>query len=60
MTKPNSIKIERNQKAVEIVEKGCKISTNFYQANEIGIAVGISKSVPLGERTIIRFECRHW
>lgn len=55
MTKPNSIKIERGQKAVEIVEKDCKVSTNFYQANDIGAVFGISKSVPLGERTIIRF-----
>ena len=55
MTKPSSIKIERGQKAVEIVEKDCKISTNFYQANEIGVAFGISKRVPRGERTIIRF-----
>lgn len=55
MTKPNSIKIERGQKAVEIVEKDCKISTNFYQGNEMGVAFGISKSVPQGERTIIRF-----
>ena len=55
MTKPNSIKIERNQKAVEIVEKDCKISTNFYQANEICTTFGITKKVPHGERTIIRF-----
>lgn len=55
MTKPNSIKIERGQKAVEIVEKDCKISTNFYQGNEIGVAFGISKKVPQGEHTVIRF-----
>lgn len=55
MTKPNSIKIERGQKAVEIAEKDCKISTNFYQANEIGTAFGISKKVPHEEHTIIRF-----
>ena len=54
-TKPNSIKIERDQKAVEIIEKDCKISTNFYQGNEIGVAFGISKKVPQGERTVIRF-----
>ncbi len=32
MTKPSSIKIERGQKAVEIVEKDCKIFYKFLSS----------------------------
>lgn len=55
LEKPNAIRIARTQKAIEIFEKDCKISTNFYQGNEIGIGLNISKTVPKRESTLIRF-----
>ncbi len=48
-----SVKIEKEQKSVEMVEKDCEITTYFNQGNEMGVSSSILQNVPQGDNTII-------